>query len=321
MCVCACACVRACVRACAHMHTCLSASQHVVIQTFSFRVDFSARCLCLCVCFSFGFTFLVNNREDKSKNNYFGHCVALPSEEEMYRWVSALLVAQVPHLLLLLLFVFSFSFFGVGWGGIQRIVFLASPHLLWLFFRWGRGWGLLGEDGRWGSWFVFRGGQCKDFFSSIFPCFALVVAPKQCDITGMLWRGRVYCTSWHHKRMPGSCQVSVLYFNWFPCPVSRNQRAWGCGTDEGLRSFAVHIITELRRAQWLWVNLGVAQPFTYREGFAVWNTISDHGRQRTWWNTHDVDEVVSWSATDQVTVSQASFSYCCRVTDQTLQQA
>ena len=217
---------------------------------------------------------------------------------------------------------FILFFLGWGWGGgIQRIVFLASPHLLWLVFRWGEGVGVVGGGWAVGQLMRFQGWAAQGFFSSIFPRFALVVAPKQCDITGMLWRRRVYCTSWHHKHMPGSCQVSVLYFNWFPCPISRNQRAWGCGTDEGLRSFAVHIITELRRAQWLWVNLGVAQPFTYREGFAVWNTIRDHGRQMTWWNTHGVDEVVSWSVTDQVTVLQASFSYCCQVTDQALQQA
>ncbi|KAL8617167.1 hypothetical protein ACOMHN_014337 [Nucella lapillus] len=46
---------------------------------------------------SFGFTFIVNNRDEKSKNTCFGHCVCLPSEEEMYRWVSALLVAQNPE--------------------------------------------------------------------------------------------------------------------------------------------------------------------------------------------------------------------------------
>ena len=144
----------------------------------------------------------MNNREDKSKNNYFGHCVALPSEEEMYRWVSALLVAQVPHLLLLL-FVFPFFLFiYFCWGGgggcrgaggiIQRIVFLASPHLLWLFFRLG-GWG----GGGWvaGQSICFQGWAVQGFFASFFPCFALVVAPKQRDITGMLWRGRVCCTS------------------------------------------------------------------------------------------------------------------------------
>ncbi|XP_076446145.1 arf-GAP with Rho-GAP domain, ANK repeat and PH domain-containing protein 1-like isoform X4 [Babylonia areolata] len=45
---------------------------------------------------NFGFTFTVNNKEEKSRNSCFGHCVSLPSEEEMYRWVSALLVAQNP---------------------------------------------------------------------------------------------------------------------------------------------------------------------------------------------------------------------------------
>ncbi|KAK7098004.1 hypothetical protein V1264_004898 [Littorina saxatilis] len=45
----------------------------------------------------FGFTFLVNSREDKSKNSNFGHCVCVASEEEMYRWVAALIVAQRPE--------------------------------------------------------------------------------------------------------------------------------------------------------------------------------------------------------------------------------
>lgn len=44
----------------------------------------------------FGFTFLVNGKEEKSKSSMFGHCVCLPTEEEMYRWVAAMLVAQAP---------------------------------------------------------------------------------------------------------------------------------------------------------------------------------------------------------------------------------
>ena len=59
---------------------------------YNCAVDHTA---CVCVCFSFGFTFLVNHREEKGKNSCFGHCVCLSSEEEMYRWVAALLVAQV----------------------------------------------------------------------------------------------------------------------------------------------------------------------------------------------------------------------------------
>lgn len=45
----------------------------------------------------YGFTFLVNSKEEKTKNSCFGHCVCLPSEEELYRWVAALLVAQNPE--------------------------------------------------------------------------------------------------------------------------------------------------------------------------------------------------------------------------------
>ncbi|XP_025084888.1 arf-GAP with Rho-GAP domain, ANK repeat and PH domain-containing protein 1-like isoform X4 [Pomacea canaliculata] len=48
----------------------------------------------------FGFTFLVNSREDKGKNHHFGHCVCLDTEEEMCRWVAALLLAQNPEGLL-----------------------------------------------------------------------------------------------------------------------------------------------------------------------------------------------------------------------------
>ena len=72
--------------------------------------------------------------------------------------------------------IFFILFFLLGGGGgcrgaggiIQRIVFLASPHLLWLFFRLG-GLGGGGGDGWLGSRFVFRGGQCKDFLLAFSP--------------------------------------------------------------------------------------------------------------------------------------------------------
>ena len=47
------------------------------------------------VAFSYGMTFLVKNEDEKYHSCYFGHCISFASRDELYRWMSALLIAQV----------------------------------------------------------------------------------------------------------------------------------------------------------------------------------------------------------------------------------
>ena len=171
VCVCDSVCVCVCMCACAHMRTCMHAwVHHSMCEYKRFPSELiSVHTACVYVCVSalvlpFWWTTEKRNQSPAvlvtvwpcpRKRRCTDGCLH-------YLWHRYIFCCCCCCCL------FFHSLFWGGWGGgiIQRIVFLASPHLLWLFFR--LGWGV-GGRGWLGQSIRFQGWAVQGFFSSFSP--------------------------------------------------------------------------------------------------------------------------------------------------------